>query len=236
MNRWFIAFILYTGLVSADLSKSERLIEHVKISIVHAEMGISRLPKEALDIPGMSSPKVRHLLNNLCSLPETSYLEIGCWKGSTLVAALAGNSMEAIAFDNWSELWQNGNSPREDFFLNVTPYLQNGSLRFFERDCFALGELSPFFQKPINVYFYDGNHSTSCQKKAFTVFNSILDDCFIAIVDDWNWEFVQQETRDAFHELGYQILFEQSFLTDFNGDDQTWWNGLYVVVIQKPLE
>ena len=53
------------------------------------------------------------------------------------------------------------------------------------------------------------------------------------IVDDWNWDFVQQGTRDAFNELGYKILFEQSFLTGFNGDTETWWNGLYIVVIQK---
>lgn len=44
----------------------------------------------------MSSPKVRHLLNNLCSLPSTSYLEIGTWKGSTWISALFQNQKSVI--------------------------------------------------------------------------------------------------------------------------------------------
>ncbi len=231
---WILLF--YTGVVCAN--PSEKMIEHVKTSIARAEMGLSKLTPEALQVPGMSSPKVRHLLNNLCSLPGTSYLEIGCWKGSTLVAALTGNPMHAFAFDNWSEFLLEGESPRKDFFQNVAPFLQSGSLKFFEADCFAIDRPAQFFaheklQSPINIYFYDGSHLLSNQKKAFTFFNAVFDDCFIAIVDDWNWDYVQQGTKEAFDELGYRILFEQSFLTTHNGDSDTWWNGLYIAVIQS---
>ena len=39
----------------------------------------------------MSDPHNRHLLNNLASAPGTRYLEVGTFRGSTLIASLCGN-------------------------------------------------------------------------------------------------------------------------------------------------
>ena len=67
------------------------LIQHVERSIILASLGVSNLSKDIFYLDGMSSPKVRALLNNLCDKKGTRYLEIGSWKGSTLISALYGN-------------------------------------------------------------------------------------------------------------------------------------------------
>ncbi len=73
----------------------------VQTSIELAYQGSSSLTQQILNIDGMSSPKVRHFLNNLCSLPGTSYLEIG-WKGSTWISALYGNKATIQQADDWN--------------------------------------------------------------------------------------------------------------------------------------
>ncbi len=233
-------FIFLLGLLAAtpaysELSVSERgqrLVAHVRQSLENTERGISKLNTEILGIEGMSSAKVRHLLNNLCSLPDANYLEIGCWKGSTWVSALYGNGdtmSSAIGIDDWSEF----EGPAADFRSNCAKFLPNSRYNFYSDDCFTI-DLKTVFQKPVNIYFYDGGHTTQFQEMAFTYFNSILDDVFIAVVDDWNFVAeAQQGTYNAFRQFGYHLLFEKEFLTSRNGDTDSWWNGLYVVVVQK---
>lgn len=206
------------------------LISHVKQSIENAEKGISKLSNDVLSIEGMSSPHIRRFLNNLCSLNGARYLEIGCLKGSTLVSALYGNQgtlSDAVAIDNWSEFqWS-----RDIFLHNVHTHLPQCPVRIFETDCFSL-DIAQAFHQPVNIYFYDGGHSETAHKEAFTYFDPILDDLFVAVVDDWNWEHVRQGTLSAFRELNYEILFERTFYTPYNCDHHSWWNGLYIAVIK----
>ena len=207
------------------------LIQWVKDCISKAERHQSNITQSTLQIHGMSSAKVRHLLNNICSKPDTRYLEVGCWKGSTLVSALQNNESKvdmAVAIDNFSEF----GGPRAEFGTNCGRYLLT-CCKFFDADCFSL-DPAKTCPKPINVYFYDGEHSYNSQKSAFTHYNSILDKYFIAIVDDWNWEQVSSGTRDAFKELSYQVLYEAILPARHNGDVEQWWNGFYVAVIKKP--
>lgn len=85
------------------------LIRHVEKSIILASLGISKLNIDIYYIEGMSSPKNRRLLNLLCERPNTNYLEIGMWRGSTLISALYNNEKtvnKAVAIDNFSEFDQ----------------------------------------------------------------------------------------------------------------------------------
>jgi len=196
-------------------------------SIAQAEKEDSKLSSDILSIPGMSSSKVRHLLNNLCSKSCVKYLEIGCWQGSTLISALYNNDRKAVGIDDWSEF---GNQ-RETFYAHVERFIPTANLSIHETNCFSIDK-EKILEK-INVYFYDGHHSEESQEAAFTYFDDVLDDLFIAIVDDWNWERVRNGTFSAFKKLNYSILFEKELFSRWNGDRESWWNGLYVGVIKK---
>lgn len=207
------------------------LVKHVQNSIANAEKGQSKLSAEVLNMEGMSSPKVRHLLNNLCSLPKISYLEIGCWKGSTWISSLYGNGenmVSAVAIDNWSEF----GGPEKEFKSNCAKFLKSLNYTCYSMDCFSVNPTT-IVKKPVNIYFFDGEHRFEDQERAFTHYDSVLERTFIAIVDDYNWGQVREGTQSAFKKLGYKILFEKWLPADFNGDREQWWNGLYIAVIKK---
>ncbi len=206
------------------------LINHVKNSINLAKDEQSKLTAEILRLSGMSSTKNRCLLNNLLALPNSSYLEIGCWQGSTFISALYGNQehiVSAIGIDNWSEF----GGPRMQFEENCRTYLSSG-YQAYSLDCFSIDPTS-IIKTPVNIYFYDGAHTAEAQRQAFTHYDSVLDSAFIAIVDDWNHGHARAGTFSAFSSLNYTVLYEAYLPARFNGDREEWWHGLYVAVIRK---
>ena len=68
-----------------------------------------------------------------------------------------------------------------------------------------------------------------------------LDDTFIFVVDDWNWEHVRKATMESIEFLKLNVLYEKHLITSETpnmtlnsiGGQQHWWNGMYVVVLQK---
>lgn len=211
---------------------SNILVNHVKKAISNAENNISQLNKEVLDIQGLSGHKVKHFLNNLCTLKGGRYLEIGVWQGGTFVSALYNNQnnlSEAIAIDNWIM-----RTPYNSFEKNTNNFLQPNSFKFYESDCFKIN-LTEVFKNKINIYFYDGEHNFDDHVSAFTYFDSILDDNFIAIVDDYNWDAVQKGTQKAFKDLNYNVIYElyipATYTTWF--EELGWWNGIYIAVVSK---
>ncbi len=223
--------LLIVGFSTLDAMNQRELflVAHVTKSIEMAQKNISKLPSEVFSIYGMSGVMGRHLLNNLCSMAGVNYLEIGIHQGSTFIAALNQNKpINAIAIDNWSEF---GNA-RNVFLDHAKRFIPEVSFQFYDDECFRINK-DLIFKNKINIYFYDADHSVEAQKKAFTYFNDILDDTFIAIVDDYNWESVQQGTMAAFKLLNYRIVFERYLTNNFYPDREGWWNGLYIAVISK---
>jgi hypothetical protein len=200
------------------------LVQHVDISIALGDQLTSKLDRAALMARGFTSPKVRHLLNNLGSLDGLDYLEVGVHRGATFCATNYKNRLaSATAIDNWSEFAESG-TVKDEFLHNCSTLLEPGSYRFLEQDCFTVTrEQVP---ATINFYFYDGEHSVDAQRRALTHYYGLLDDAFIFLVDDYGWDAARIGTQDAIGELGLQRLYERE-LTD------GWWNGLYVSVLQK---
>tara|TARA_Y100000034_G_scaffold133686_1_gene199870 strand:+ start:756 stop:1466 length:711 start_codon:yes stop_codon:yes gene_type:complete len=63
----------------------------------------SKLSDVERQLFGQSSIKIKCLLNNLCNKDGTRYLELGTYRGSTLVGALYGNAKtSAVGVDNFS--------------------------------------------------------------------------------------------------------------------------------------
>lgn len=224
------AFSLYSNEEFVD-ARAKEMVQHVVKSIVQAKNHQSKLNANVLSIEGFSASNNKHLLNNLCSRPGTVYFEVGTWKGSTFISALYENQRsltDAIAVDDWSQF----GGGFEAFAVNVLTHISTVPFHFFSQNCFQLDK-STVFKHPVNIFYYDGGHLEEDHEAAFTYFDDIFDDVFIAIVDDWNWEAVRQGTRRAFAKLGYEILFQNTFFTDGNAK-YSWWNGIMIAVIRKP--
>jgi hypothetical protein len=206
------------------------LKRRVEDAIARAAAGQSRLEPEALALDGLSSPAVRHLLNNLCAARDVRYLEVGTYKGSTLVAASYRNAGRFTAVDDFSEFAHMG--PRDAFEAVRAAFAAQCRFTFHEGDCWSPA-LRRRLPRAVNVYFYDGAHRYDDQYRAFTHFDPVFADTFIAVVDDWNTATVREATRQAFADLGYRVVHERELFTKRWLRD-LWWNGLLVAVIARP--
>lgn len=192
-----------------------------------AEQGKPELTPEIVSINGFSAPRVRRLLNALCSQPGANYLEIGVHIGSTFIPALYGNMAHSTAIDNWSLM---GNV-RAGLDANLKRFLPKRKINLIEADCFNVNLAA--IPAGINVYFYDGDHKEASQYKAVRRYAPVLADRFVLLIDDWNWEEPRNGTRRALADLKVKIIKEWILPGAFNGDTAGWWNGLYVGLIEK---
>src|SRR5512135_2256697 len=106
---------------------SDDLVAFVKDALARAEAGQSQLSEEVLALKGMSGRKTRHAFNNLCARPNTRYLELGCYLGSTLISALYLNAAVGVGVDDFMQFVKD--KPRETLQENLRTYLQHGQYR-----------------------------------------------------------------------------------------------------------
>ena len=193
---------------------------------------------------GLSGSSFRHLMNNLANLKGANYLEVGVWKGSTLISTIFGNENllnEVHAIDNFSEFDEDGTVEKEfnwqlDKFLPNTKHVVN----FHKEDAFKidLKKLPKF-----DIFFYDGHHSEESQYLAFKYFEDRLADTCIVIVDDWEQRQVRAGTRRGLEAIDYKIVTSKTVMPGrrkenanrVNNPVYDWWNGVFVAVLTKEL-
>ena len=222
----------------------EKYINHLQKSISKAENHDSKLINELLYIEGMTGKKTKHFYNNLLELEGSRYLEIGCYKGSSTCSALYKNNAHFVCIDNWhdfllNELHNKVNSkfPINEFLGNIEKYKGDNNIVFYNEDCFKIdvNKLGKF-----NIYLYDGDHSYESQYNALKYYINNMENVFILLVDDWNDEPVRSGTFDAIRDLNLKNVWNYEIrLTDNNKHTppdiahETWWNGLYICILQK---
>jgi hypothetical protein len=210
------------------------LRQHVETSFTNAFLEKSKITDEILNMEGMSGKKTRHFYNNLLAIDNAVYLEIGTWKGSSVCSAMCGNKATVVCIDNWSEF----GGPKDEFLVNFNKYIGENNAKFLEQDCYTVdcSKLPKF-----NIYMYDGNHTHNSHYMALSHYYNCLDDMFIFIVDDWNWENVRNGTYKSFKDLDLVVLYEREIkTTDDNSHpivgsekQQQWHNGIYVAILSK---
>jgi hypothetical protein len=216
-------------------TENRKKIQHIIKSITLAQNNKSKINKEVLDCAGFSSIKIRHLLNNILDYPNSNYLEIGVFMGSTFVSALYQNTVNsAYAIDNWSEFQEYGNT--KNIFKATCNKFNITNYQIFETDCFKL-DLSHIKEK-INVFFYDGNHDEINQYKALEYYYPVLADEFIFMVDDFDeydekWAEVKRGTLNSIKNLKLEILYENHLHSLGRNAMDFWWNGFYVSYLRK---
>ena len=187
--------------------------------------GASRLTPEVLAIVGMSDPRMRHLLNNVGRHVRT-YLEVGCYHGSTLVAAAFRNPhLLAVGVDNFSQDHPElnaGGVPREQLAANLARFAPH--VRVIEAD---FRDLDRDRLPVLDCYFYDGAHDRPTQREAVTFFAPRFGPECLLLVDDWNWEDVRLGTYDGLSAVANRLrVVCSAALCDT-------WNNVGVFVLER---
>jgi hypothetical protein len=205
----------------------------VETAFQNAENNISKITNDIINMEGMSGIKTRHFYNNLLNTENARYLEIGTWKGSSVCSAMCGNKATVVCIDNWSQF----GGPKDEFLVNFEKFKGENDATFIENDCYKVDvSLLPKF----NIYMYDGDHTNESHYNALLHYYNCLDDVFIFIVDDWNWEKVRNGTTKSIQKLNLKILYEKEIRLTWDDShtpqpqaSQTWHNGIYVAILQK---
>lgn len=192
-------------------------------------------------IPGLSSDTIRHFLNNLCSHEDTVYLELGTYVGSTFFAASQGNKTKCFGVDDFSEpnckpmmdhvKWTEIGNPY-DTFVDKWNKHENGNSVFLKSAVSELTEEDFEGHRP-NVVFYDANHDMIEQMNNLNHILPFLDDKFILIVDDANFDGVVEGTVQFVKENELTCYFERKILSSVVENPTSWWNGIHVLVLEK---
>ena len=204
----------------------------------------SNFVSEGYEIRGLSSDRVRHFLNNLCSYDDAVYLELGTLLGSTFFAATMGNSIENIGVDDYSDPeckpmtknmhWVELGNPFEEFQRYFKKY-ENGKSSFIKSDILSLKE-EDFQGKKPNVIFYDANHDYVQQLNNLNHLAPFLADKFIMVIDDANFDGVIESAVQFVKDNNYDVYFERKILSKIIENPTHWWNGLFVMVLEKSNE
>lgn len=224
-----------THIARLSSTSKHRCVEALVQALEGAWRGEGKLDADVLAIPGMSGRKYRQFINLLVSLlPTPRYLEIGSWAGSTLCSAIRGNRVTATAIDNWSEF----GGPSGMFLQNLAAFRGAESrVSFLERD---FREIDYASIGRFDVFLFDGPHSEKDQYDGVVMPQPALDDDYVLIVDDWNFQSVRVGTHRAMRDLGLQVAWATEIRTTLDDthpeharEGSDWHNGYLIAAITK---
>jgi predicted O-methyltransferase YrrM len=181
---------------------------------------------EILDaVPGLARANNLALLNAAasCLEPGESYVEVGTYHGTSLIAAMLDNDAEFVAIDNWSL----GDGSREQLDRNLARFGFAGRAEIIEGDAFETLRSGRLAGRKIGVYYYDNGHEYEQQLDGMSLIEPYLLSPALVIVDDTDWERVEQAVED--------YLARQPRATELlriDGKDRGaphWWEGMRVL-------
>lgn len=186
-----------------------------------------RLAPLVAEIPGMSTLHALTVLSMAVShlRPPEIYVEVGTYRGRSLVGALALNPQaRGVGIENFGEFAQEGDArDRIARALDGAAVAHRAHVTY--GDAFAILARDQF-EGPVGVYFYDGVHSAAGQYAGLGLAERHLADEALVIVDDTSWPQVREAVdRYVRRHPGYQLLAEFPALTQ---DDPVWCNGMRV--------
>ncbi|MGH7813528.1 MAG: class I SAM-dependent methyltransferase [Candidatus Binataceae bacterium] len=187
-----------------------------------ADRSLANILKE---IPAMATENKLMLLNCAASAlePDEVYVEVGCYKGASLVGAAAGNPRARIfACDNFSQF----EGAAEDLLATLNARTAPGQVSFHDLDFREFFRAAPWRPARIGAYFYDGGHSFQDQYDGVALAIPHLAADAIVIVDDTNKrEARAADAMVARAAAGFEPLLD---LRTPGNHSPAWWNGVQV--------
>ena len=203
----------------------------------HARLAHSRHPSDRSlsrvlkEIPGMATENKLALLNAAVGAlgKDEVYVEVGCYKGASIVGAAIGNPEARIfACDNFSQFDGVGEALRRTLDARTPP----GQVTFRDQDFRNFFVAAPWRPARIGAYFYDGGHSFRDQYDGVALALPHLAGDALIIVDDTNKRAARSANQLVARAIpGFELILD---LRTERNHSPTWWNGIQVYRYQRP--
>lgn len=182
-------------------------------------------------VPGLARENNLALLNLAagCLEPGETYVEVGSFRGTSLIGAALGYEVDMVAIDDFRRA-------RVDSIELRTNLARFGLDRvtLLEGNVFELLREGALAERRVGVYYYDADHSYEAQLQGLRLVEPYLAEQALLIVDDSDWEGVAAATRDYLAEQQRAHL-----VFDIPGSRKGlpgWWQGMQVLAWHKPAD
>lgn len=190
-----------------------------------------------VDVEGLSSARVCNFLNQLVRhmAPGERYLEIGTFKGRTLISAAHGNfDRVCIGCDHfrfWGRYTGPGVLAKRAFYDNVKRHRGHGArIEFFDMSSKRLFS-GNYVAGPIGVFFYDGDHSYAGTRHGVESVAPHLAKRSVLLMDDWNDPEIRRATFNGIQGARLGVLWHRALAGDHS--ERGFWNGLGVFYLER---
>jgi predicted O-methyltransferase YrrM len=177
-------------------------------------------------VGGLAKPNNLALLNLAASLldPGETYVEVGAFRGTSLIAALLGNEdKDVVAIDDFSKF----EGSREQLDENLREAGFDRVATILEGDVFELVPAGALGERHVGVWYYDAAHDYDSQLAGLRIVEPWLAPGALLIVDDTDWESVSRAIDDY---LATQPRARRILKLDGEDFGQPhWWYGVQVL-------
>ena len=156
-----------------------------------------------------------------CLDPGETYVEVGSFKGASLIAASRAWDGDVVSIDDFSM----GEGSRELLEENLRRF--GGHAEIIAGDAFELIRGGALAGRKVGVYYYDAAHDYEAQLEALRIIEPYLASPALVMVDDSDWERVDRAIADY---LKAQPRARE--LVRVDGKDRghpEWWEGVSVL-------
>ncbi len=191
----------------------------------------SELPRDAVfreildDVGGLARANNLALLNAAVSvLPAGEwYVEVGSYKGASLVGALVENDAPAVAVDAFTFR----DATREELELALARYGLGGRVVVLEGDAYDLLAAGALEDRRVGVYYWDAAHERAAVTAGLRAVEPWLAPGALLIVDDSDWERVASGVDDY---LATQPRARRILTVEGSSRGAPhWWEGMQVL-------
>lgn len=186
------------------------------------------------EVAGYTAPNELAVLNHAAAtMPaDEAYLEVGTFKGRSICAAVQGNGDKTfVAMENFMEFGMAGELARRELMTNLETHAGDADVTLLEGDCFKLMVRPGALDRPVGVYFYDGEHTLLSHYLALAAVEPLLADEALLLIDDASWPVVQKAHRLFLKQHpGWQIVEQWDAA---HADDPRWANGLHALTFRR---
>lgn len=223
--------------------------EYIEACLELSDVERSKITEKERRLYGLSSTRLRCLINNLCAMPGTNYLELGVYKGATLLSAAVNNpKTKVVGIEDYSyderepkkqaaegEIWENVKSHLHD---NINRYKDPNSgvdvnnIHLLEKSYkdVVWADLPKF-----NVCFFDINPIVEDTYETLTtkVFDALADEAVVVISNYSNEKHAKAINEQLTKVKNIAITSKHHRISGGLSDARGYYSGVLILTIKK---